>query len=265
MKKLILFRMAKRAAIEMTDESLGEQSIKRLKSEIGETKQRLLTDLHDDYLRLIFKLLELNDLLALMQVSKRFQDPVTSVFASKYPTKEVTITFNNYSRERSEILVLKEMPLITPFLRYFGHSISKLRVQFDEKNPKQSLAIEKSVLAYCDGLKELELQNCRNGAFDAIETPFNSIEVFRFISGFLGGNISQFDKWFPKLRSLKISNATVANKYCIVETLPCLEHLDIKIGAASKKFSRENVDDAIRSNPQLLSFRLNNGKSIFQT
>lgn len=254
--------MPKRAFIEMIDESHIEQSVKRLKSEIGVSKQRLLIDLHDDYLKSIFKWLEVNDLLALIQVSERFQDPVASVFAEKYPTELVKFTFTDIPEDDSEILVLRSTPIIKLFLQYFGHSISKLCVEFDKRNTNRNVAIENFILKHCEGLKELELVHCREGAFDALAKPFKSLEVFRFVSGYLGENISQFDKWFPKLRSLSISHAIVANNVCIEESLPFLDHLDIKIGTAPKTFFRRNVDNAIRSNPQLRSICFHNGRNF---
>lgn len=247
--------MAKRPANEMIDESISFlQTTKRSKSELRGNTPRILIDLHDDCLREIYKYLDLKDLLSVIQVNDRFKESINSLFVQKYSNKLVKITFSDYDVEKLDVHVLKAMPIITPFLQYFGPSIPKLVVAlvvaFDEKKSEESLAIEESILKYCDGLKELKLQHCRKGAFDAIVKPFNSLEVFRFHNGYLGENISQFNKWFPKLRSLKISHAIVANKFCIEETMPSLEHLDIKIGSASKKFSCANIDGAICSNPQ---------------
>lgn len=247
--------MSKRAADEMAVSS--EQSVKRSKSE---KPRQMLIDLHFDCLEPIFKRLEFKDLLTMAQVSGRFVPIVSSIFAKKYAL--IKITFWEYKTEkRADVLLLKEMPLIVPFLQYFGDSISNLIVRFDDEHSSQWLAIEQNILKFCSGLKNLELEKCRKGAFDSIEKPFQQLEVLSFISGHLGQTISNFNKWFPKLRHLTILHVNVANKYCIEETLPSLEHLDVKIGSASKKFSRGNIDEALRLNPQLRSIHLNNGMS----
>lgn len=255
--------MAKRAANEMTDENIdSQQSVKRLKHEPSENSQRLLTDLHDDMLEPILKLLNLQDLLTMSQVSVRFQQSVNSVVVKRYSNKLVQISLRSYSSEKgADVLLLKELSTIIPFLKYFGRVTTKLLVEFDKDKSDQCLAIEESILKYCDALVVLELQNCRKGAFESIKKPFD-LEVFRFRSGYLGQNLSKFNTWFPKLRSLTISHATVANTLCIQQTFPLLEHLDVKIGSASKKFSNDNIHTAISMNPQLRSIRVNNGNNI---
>lgn len=253
--------MSKRAAEEMAAQT--QQLIKRSKSEIPEKSTEILINSHDDYLESIFKWLNLKDLLKMARVSNRFKPLISSIIARQYAKDLLKITLCEYDTtvKDSAVLVLREMSLIVTFLRCLGSSISKLLVRFDEKKSPQCLAIEESILKFCDGLKELKLVDCRKGAFESIEKPFEQMEVFRFSGGHLGQTISQFNKWFPKLRSVSISHATVANKYCIEETMPLLEHLNVKIGSASKKFSQSNIDEAIRSNPQLRSYNVNNGKN----
>ncbi|XP_037043426.1 uncharacterized protein LOC119079540 [Bradysia coprophila] len=248
--------MSKRAADEMAAPT--QQLIKRSKSE--KLTQNLI-DLHDDYLESIFKWLNLKDLLTIVRVSKRFEELVGSIISRQYAKDLLKITLYEYDTmdKDPDVLVLREMSSILPFLRCFGSSTSKLMVRFDEKNPKQCLAIEDYVLKFCNELKELTLDYCRKGAFDRIEKPFQQVEILSFTGGHLGHNISKFNKWFPKLRSLTISHASVANKYCIEETMPSLEHMSVKIGSASKVFSKQNIDGSVRSNPQLRSYNLNNG------
>lgn len=249
--------LAKRAAEEVA--ACSQQSVKRSKSEIP---GQALINLHYDYLESIFQWLNLKDLLTMAQVNTRFHQHIHSFIARKYAKDWIEISLDLYDWEvDTNVFQLREMKLIIPFLRYFGHSISNLIVRFDAMGSSQSLAIEKSILKYCNGLKQLNLLLCRKGAFDSIKKPFKQLEVLNFTECHLG-LISQFNKWFPKLRHLAIKCPIVADKTCIEVRLPLLEHLDVKSGSKYDEFCRGNIYESIRLNPQLRSIRVNNGTNI---
>lgn len=254
--------MQKRGENQMFGDDLCSQHlVKRSQSEMIETGQRLLIDLHDDYLESIFKWLDLDDLLTMCKVHDRFKRPVNSIFVRKYAKKWVKITskYGQFPIDTSSEYTI-EKPQNILFLRYFGHSISKLSIACNPTDFKEYSALEECILKYCDKLKELKLKYCRKGIFDTIEMPFNELEVLSFAFGYLGHNISQVNKWFPKLRSLTIFEATVADKLCLVKTLPLsMEHLDVKTGWAIETFSRDDIQDAILLNPQLRSICLDDG------
>lgn len=243
--------MSKRNVDEMAD--CLQQSIKRSKFE---KPGLMLVDLHYDFLESIFKWLNVEDLMTMALASDHFGPLINDIIAKKYASIEIKFGYESVKRSN----VLQKMQLITPLLRYYGHLITKLIVRFDslQQNISQCSEIEQSILTFCNALKDLKLEHCRKGAFDGIRKPFEQLEVFCFRYGHLGQTISQFNKWFPKLRFLSIRYAYVANKFCIEETLPLLEHLDIEIGQANKRFSRSNIDSAVRRNPQLRGIHLNN-------
>ncbi len=252
--------MSKRTANEMCASSQPtDQMIKRSKSD-GKLEQTLF-NLHYDYLLLIFQWLNLKDLLSMAQTNRHFVEAVHYTIAKRHAKDSIKITFDKFHLEtRADVLLLQDMSIVIPFLRYFGRSITHLIVQFDNRNPSLCAAVEKSISKFCKGLKRLELEQCRRGAFDCNKQAFKKLEVITFRNGYLGQNISQFNQWFPQLRGLTILFANVADESCIETTMPFLEHLDIKAGIATKTFSRCNIQEAIRRNPQLRSIYVNDGK-----
>lgn len=246
-----------------TKDKIASQSVKRskLETELETAPTKLLIELHDDYLELIFRWLDLNDLMTMMKVEKRFHQPIEQAFLRRYGN-ELTVTMFS-SNVHTNSLALKELPMIIPFFQYFGSSITILTVIFDKSYSDQCMAIEKSIVEYCVKLKELDLRLCRKGAFDDIAKPFDKLEVLLIHHGYLGDTMSQFSKWFPKLRTLKMDNVTVvADHICSKGTMPLLEHLDINVRMKPKIISRKNIDAAICFNPQLRSIRLKHGKYI---
>lgn len=241
--------------------AVTQQSVKRFKSEIKTgTIQRSLIELNEDVLVAIFQWLNLNDLMTMMKVTDRFHEPIYRTFTKKFG-KECTITMFS-RRVHSDVLRLEELSTIIPCLRHFGHSIKKLYIIFDEDKPDHCSEIEKSVIEYCGGLRELELCFCRKGAFDAITKPFPLLEVLVFNRGYLGQTISEFNKWFPNLRILKMHDVAATDEISIKGELTFLDHLDIDIKDVSKKFSRKNLDGAMSLNPHLRSIRLSFGEYI---
>lgn len=227
----------------------------------NETVPKSLIELHDDYLEKILQWLNLNDLMTMMTVEKRFHQPIKPIFTKKCGDKVILTMFSNEVQVHSKnVLWLRELATIIPVLRCFGPWIGKLQVIFDEEKSEQCMAIEQAIVEHCDALKELELCLCRKGAFDAIAKPFKQLEVLHLHNGYLGQTVAQFSKWFPKLQTLKINHVTAADEFCINGTMPFLDHLDIDVKVAAKKFSRKNIDGAISLNPQLRSLRLHYGK-----
>lgn len=244
-----------------TKDEIASQSVKRSKFETEHetAPTKLLIELHDDYLELIFRWLDLNDLMTMMKVEKRFHQPIKQTFIRKYG-KKLTVTMFS-SKVLTNSLVLRELPMIVRFFQCFGPSIAKLTAIFDENHSDQCMAIEKSIVEYCVKLKELDLRLCRKGAFDDISKPFDKLEVLHVHHGYLGDTISQFSQWFPKLQTLKMDNVTVvADQICIKGTMPFLEHLDIDVRMTPKMISRKYIDATICLNPHLRSIRLKYSK-----
>lgn len=256
----------KRAEDEITGiNDSSQESAKRCKSEtkdenVDETNQptKLRIDLHDDYLELIFRWLNLNDLMTMMKVEERFHQSIERTFFKKYG-KKFTVTMCSRNMN-TNALVFRELSKIKPFFQCFGASIEKLTVIFDENKSDQCMAIEQSIVEYCVKLKELNLTLCRKGAFDDIAKPFDTLEVLRFRSGYLGDTLSQLGKWFPNLQTLKMDDVTFPDQICINGTIPFLQRLDINMGVRPKKISPKNMDGAIGFNSQLRSIRLKCGK-----
>lgn len=126
---------------------------------------------------------------------------------------------------------------------------------FKGKKQNYGNMLQEYILKYCspgDSLKELELSNVGN-AINAIEKPFKNVEVVRFLGGFLGENICNLNKWFPKMRHLELKYNKFSNIKNIEILFPSLEHLTIYVGRCFDKSSISNIEAVISLNPQLRS------------
>lgn len=261
-------RMANdRTEEEMTDTNDSSQPpVKRWKSDTEHETDEIakqLSDLHDDYLELIFDWLDLNDLMTMMKVDERFHQPIERTFNRKFGVKLLITMYLRDAREKhSNELTLRAVDKIIAFLQCFGSLIANLTVIFDKSKSDDCMSIEQSVVEHCVKLKELHLKLGRKAAFDFIAKPFAQLEVLRIVHGHLGEAMSRFGDWFPKLQTLEIDHVTVADRIYIQGTLPFLEHLeiDVKLLKPKKRFSQKNIDAAINLNPRLRSIRLKIGK-----
>lgn len=205
-----------------------------------------ITDLNDDCLEHIFKFFDLPNLFIVADTCKRFREVTKTIYKCRQLT---SVKIDILSRSSIDELKL---------LRIFGDVIQKLSINFYllNCNKRNNIAqqFEECIFKYCSqskSLKELELVCCPKYLFESIEKPFKSVEIVRFSEGFLGEKISQFNWYFPKMRSLEIYYMSeVVNPSCIETKFPLLEHLNIE---NTSSFSTQNIKTAISLNTQLRS------------
>lgn len=235
------------------------QLTKRPKTENIVESQHEIYNLNDDCLGEVFMLLNHEDLLNVADTSKRFSDLAKSVYKRKYIDRSVVIIHPSkwYNNRCEDPIFMSKLHVALKLLRNFGEVIQKLSVTFDNKtmNVERLGVLENYIMKYCsqkDSLKELRLRNCRKKAFDNIEQPFESLEVFIFENGHLGISISDFNRWFPKIRHLELSQVKTANKSFLNQNIPHLHHLDFD--------STCDMEAAISMNPKLQSIKLSKCK-----
>lgn len=211
-----------------------------------------LTDLNCDCLFSIFKFLPVNDVINMAKFNSRFVEPANMVLKKidwTLPLEHFQFMFNDVDA-----------------YEYIGSSILKLYVDFGPRQIRHLVA-EENILDYCTELKELELRNFPDGAFESIKEPFEKLEILTVSGGVMGPNFCKFKKWFPKLRSLSV-NCKLIEGSCIsngmAKTIPSLEFLHLSL---SKTWTIEKhpaavykFDDVIKSNRQLKSICLDFGK-----
>lgn len=237
------------------------QVIKRIKTETNSEIQRKISDLSDDCLEMILKFLNHSDLLNVADVSKRFTECTKSVYKRKYGYRLIIndslqhVSSCAPHSSETKCLFVSNLQASLKLLRNFGELIQTLSVTFNKiHNLNKKIKVDRYVLLenyimkYCsqnDSLKELKLYNCRRYGFERIEYPFQGLEVFYFDNGYLGTSLSDFNRWFPKLRHLELKRVKPANKN-FIQNFSHLEHLAIFDGGC-------NIDTAISMNSQLQS------------
>lgn len=211
-----------------------------------------ITDLNDDCLERIFEYFDLSsfkfNLLNIADTCIRFREVARTTYKYKHSRKSLEISLF----PRSNNLRI---------LRIFGDLIEKLSIDYNndgiyttegEISSKFNIKIEQYIFRYCSQdelLKELELINCPDDAFECIKNPFKNVEVVRFSRGVLCEKISQFNRYFPKMRSLKLDNIFKAvNPNCMKTKFPFLEHLELDCPSTEL-----SIQAAIPFNPQLRS------------
>lgn len=228
----------------------------KLKMETCQYQTRI-TDLKCDCLRQILNYLDFPDLLSVSDANVRLKEVACSVFACKYRDQTFAINTDriNIHSASEPFISTRATPLETigNFLKYFGFSITKLAI-FGSNNEFYTQWIEYCVTKYCaEHLVELFFYNHTNGTMmSELRKPFPNIENVTIIQSFLSHNISEFNSWFPKMRSLKLIDNSVANPLCIEQHFSELETLIIWLhGNRKNGFSKSNLCEAIRLNPNI--------------
>lgn len=124
-----------------------------------------LTDLNDDFLMEIFEHLNLVDLISVSTTNKRLNENALLVFSHKFSRYRIEVSGTCVSAwDGDRNITCKQhyihRPDVQAFLYYFGDSITRLSIQFDDRlTPKQ---IERNLLKCCSkGLVELKLSKIR--------------------------------------------------------------------------------------------------------
>lgn len=219
-----------------------------------------ITDLNVDCLEEIFERLNINDLLRVADTCSRFRKVTGLLFTGKNVNGSVVIASddiqfgwldNEYESEIKGILHSLR------FLRCFGHLIVKMSIEFDDQYHYNE--IFRYVNEYCsenlikllvDGSKEILIEN--------ISKPFANVKLISFSQCTLGRNLTNFNKWFPQMKYLKLEHNNVQDQKCIEMSFPHLKHFsycNMWISSA-QGFDDQNLKKFIRLNTQLRCLNL---------
>lgn len=159
-----------------------------------------LTDVNYDCLEMMFKFLDLADLVNVAESSRHFIDVAQSVYLFRYRSKLISLNLNpidskptHDDNEHAELKIEKE--IAEAFFRQFGHLVSSLSFN---SMAHYAINIEKSLLKHCAGsLTALELVLCRDINFEMLNRPMKKVEKLTITKSFLGQKLSDLNVWFP--------------------------------------------------------------------
>lgn len=211
-----------------------------------------ITHVNTDCLESIFELLSLEDLLNVTDTSKVFWPAVEIVYRRQYG-KEAAHTIlctqahkpNKMIIEKTHHIQIIDQKIVLQQLRLFGGLIKSLDVQCNEKI-KYCKYIYSYINKYCN-------QNLVRVRFigkipnvTMFKKPFLSVDKVSFDSTYLGGQITQFNKWFPKMRSMDFENVVLTDPKSIEINFKSLNHIKLCV-----TIPRESIENTFKLNPQL--------------
>lgn len=216
-----------------------------------------LTDINEDCLESIFKHLPPEDLLNVAEASKEFQSAVNMVYRRQYSQKtaDVELSICRYVRkkplaEKINRIRINDLETSLKLLRSFGYMINELFVDCNE-NIKNCEAMFSYINKYCfQNLIELSICNIipeNRLSINMFENPFLNLETLLFYNVPLYGEITQFNRLYPKMKTLIFMEDTILiDSRCIEINFTSLECLDL-----CNSIPNESIEMLFKLNPQL--------------
>lgn len=176
-------------------------------------------------------------------------------------------TKNYYTvRDERDIAVLKHFADLLPRLELDYEDIEWSFIGHDGR--KTGKAVENAILQYCsDSLEAIKLHLVKKHTFANIRKPFANVTYVSICDGHLGENLSQFNRWFPKMNKLRLQALSFEKLECLEQNFPNLKHLaidnnaDWHYGGCDRKLGPVTTDSTVKlmleKNPQLESLELN--------
>lgn len=218
-----------------------------------------ITEINIECLEIAFKYLSLDDLLNVANTNTHLRNAAKLAFASKYRKKRINVQWTESIPGIADEGYLK---MSLRMLRCFGELISSLEVSCYFVNDKSDTFLQRLldyVSEYCaTSLTELVVNRCPKGAWDRVQTPFQSVRnVFLNSSRSIRGD--NLNRLFPEMRQLNLGYL------CSVYPLTDLDHHypnmeEINISDDPAFFLNCNETDAFESffrlNPQIRSLKM---------
>lgn len=241
------------------NDSCLDRHAKAKKIQINQFTTKLI-DLNIDCLELIFKSLDLIDLLNVSDLSTNTMDAAKMVFAkkfSKYLLKIRGMESPAPIEVDHTVISISSVSECTKFLRVFGDSVKKLQLEYfiDVQLTADWNEVKSLIYGKCaKHLTELRVVNCDEQMFAGIESPLTSITKLRISCSRLG-KCMELDKWFPSLVQMEMKH----NDGClhIVNHFPYLSFLAMNIPFAC--LSSADIETMFKSTPQLQTLSLSGG------
>lgn len=166
-----------------------------------------MTDLNLDVLFLIFKCLDLEDLLAVSDTNQSVLILTKEVFVHQFAEHALEIT-DSMKINRERINCLNRKDEIRRILTNFGQFIPKLMITLHNTiNTTEITKMNEFINSHCaDTLKELSIFCAKSYVIDGMNKPFKQLENLSLDSEFINLANSQlkFSELFPALKSLYI-------------------------------------------------------------
>lgn len=217
-----------------------------------------ISDLNIDCLEEIFDHLSGIDLLNVADTNTRFRKAAVLVVARRIGcgivfTTNFSIKFGFIRREE-----LMGLVYVLRFLRCFGHLITHLDIYVEYAIDNDGFSeIIRYVNEYCaQNLLGIHINGSCEIIIDNISKEFVKLMFLSLNNCTLGRNLKDFNKWFPQMKSLSMSNTNILDPKCIELHFPhssSFSH-DQCDNVSSQRFNEKNLKNFIRLNPQLKSF-----------
>lgn len=225
-----------------------------------------LLDLNEDCLLIIFKNLQLTDLIALAETNEHLYRLTVIAFKQKFNKKQIKL-YGPYTRNATnnaiidtDSVILSNLPTIHKILCYYGHVISNLDIEYRPDSQVQALTKIINAIAF-DSLIEFHVSGGFYGFFKHLKKPFNRLEILSLSGTFdyVGNSAHNFSELFPSVRRLSFNDMQVfKNPNGINGFYSELEHVEFEICDDKDNgcFDEAIIKNFIKCNSQIRSLKL---------
>lgn len=220
----------------------------------GETK---FMDLNVDCQLQIIDHLDVSSLITLSATSKHLSVLVTRALKSHFSNKRLIVVITNVAdkqnhriQEDSKYIRIQNIRTSSKMLKYFGHAISNLTIEFNLLHDQLAKTIYRLVNLYCSKtLKQLHLVNTRKDFFDEFTTPFENVEAVSLHGKHMKMDIAELNlrEIFPKMDHMSLGIINVLDSVWMPQDLLRTNFADDSI-----------VERIISGNPQIRSLAMIN-------
>lgn len=221
------------------------------------------TDSNEDCLYIIFRHLNLMELLNMAETMPESLHTATSIFRQKYSHYVFTIMsdpresdeeFRYEIQDEAEEIRFYHLELFQNVLQYFGNAVKRIAIE-NGKDNNLTMA-NRLVNEYCsESVKELDLEYISPNGLLQYSKPFSAVEKLSCTIGTeLDGNFT-LTHLFPKLQKLTILLRSGVNFNAIDCAFPLLKQLDLWIFPDCEERMHQ-IEGFIRKNPQIKSVQL---------
>lgn len=240
-----------------------------------------ITDINSDCIEIILEYLNCDDLVNVANTNKQLKSVAETVFKRKY-AECVIFHPNSWCRKKiskktrflkilhfirhPNKLLFKEifsnhchyahtMERGLQYLRCFGHLISFLAI-LNKKKLSTLNPADRYITKYCTkSLERITFDGINEKHFEHIDEPFLNVKVIRFKKCQVGKKLSQFNRWFPKMRHLIIDTCDFIHTYYLMDHFPKLKELAIA-SSFQEKSERICIEKMLILNKQLTTLQI---------
>lgn len=215
-----------------------------------------LTDLNIDCLESIFRHLTLKDLLNVVDTNSDLRPAVDIVYRHQHGKKTEDIKLNIFRKsgkkpldKRFDHIQINDLKTTFQVLRIFGDLVKHIQWTGNDKI-KQSVDLFRYINKYCaENLAQLSLSRITSDVLlgHLFDKPFLNLTKINFSKTYLCGDLTQFNRWFPRLKALAfMKDVKLVNPKCIKINFLSLEGIQL-----CRSIPKKYVELLFQFNPQL--------------